>query len=142
MDPLSITASAIAVLGAVQQAGKCVQKLKAIREAPLELNLLLEEVVDLCQLLEHVKTAQKPPDYYEDEGAVPTERPKGLDWQISRTSTKLCELDQLIQHHASRAHRRKLDFGWVRGRQKANALRADLKLLRLNIAASLSATTS
>ena len=133
MDPLSITASAIAVLGAVQQAGKCVQKLKAIREAPLELKLLLEEVVDLCQLLEHVKTAQKPPDYYEDEearGAVPTERPKGLDWQISRTSTKLSELDQLIQHHSSRAHRRKLDFGWVRGRQKANALRADLQLPR------------
>ena len=141
MDPLSITAGAIAVIGAIQQTARCIERLHAIRQAPLELTLLLEEVADLSELLKHVQTAQKSPAYG-DGGPRPTEGPKGLDWQISRTSTKLNELDQLLQHHTSRTDRRTPDFGWVRGRRKANALREDLKLLRLNLAASLSATTS
>ena len=145
MDPLSITASAIAVIGALQQAARCVEKLRAIRQAPEELKLLCDEVADLSELLNHVKLAQRPPAYEEKGGVTPIESPRGLDHQISRTSTKLGELDQLVVEHASRTDRWKLDrghFAWLRGRQKANALREDLKVLRLNLAASLGASTS
>lgn len=138
MDPLSITAGALAVIGAIQQAAECIQKLKTIHQAPAELESLLEEVVDLRELLEQVQAAQKPPEY----GALPTEPPKGLDRPISRISTKLRELDQLLQYHSARMRRSRFDFGWVRGRQRANALRRDLKLLRMNLCTSLSATTS
>ena len=141
MDPLSITAGAIAVIGAIQQAGQCIDRLHAIRQAPLEVSLLLDEVADLSDLLKQIRDAQKPPDYGDGRPA-PKEGPKGLDWQISRTSSKLSELDQLLQHHSSRTRRRAPDFAWVRGRSKANGLREDLRLLRLNLAASLSATTS
>lgn len=143
MDPLSITAGTIAVIGALEQAAKCINKLRAIRQAPIELKLLLDEVADLWELLKHVQKAQRPPAY--GDGGVPSadkEQPKGLDWQITRTLAKLNELDSLLQHHSSRTNRRIPDFGWARGKQKADALRADLKLLRLNLAASLSATTS
>ena len=143
MDPLSITAGAIAVVGAIQEAARCIERLRAIRQAPLELQLLLDEVADLSEVLRDVQTAQKPPAYGDGRAQVrPTESPTGLDWQISRTSAKLSELNCLLQHHSSRANRRTPDYGWLRGRQQANALREDLKLLRLNLAASLSATIS
>lgn len=144
MDPLSITASAIAVIGAIQQAAICIERLRAIRQAPEELNVLCEEVADLSELLQHVQSAQKPPAYEKDALATPIS-PKGLDHQLSRTTTKLQELDRLVVDHASRTNRRKFDrghLGWLRGKEKANALREDLKVLRLNLAASLGATTS
>lgn len=146
MDPLSITASAIAVIGAIQQAARCVEKLRAIRQAPEELKLLCEEVVDLSELLQHVQRAQKPPAYEKDALTKPiSPKLEGLDHQISRTTTKLQELDQLVADHAARTDRRKFDrghFGWLRGKQKINALREDLVVLRLNLNASLGATTS
>lgn len=91
MDPLSITASAITVISAIRQAARCVERLRAIRQAPEELKLLLEEVADLSELLQHVQQAQKPPAYEKDGGATPIESLRGLDHQISRTSTKLQE---------------------------------------------------
>ena len=142
MDPLSITTSAIAVIGAIHQAGKCIDQLNTIRKAPRELSLLLDEVADLHELLKQVQQCQNPPAYAKDGAVRPTESPSGPDWQISRISTKLSELDHLLQRHSLRTTRRAPDFGWARGRQKANALRADLKLLRLNLAAGLSASTS
>ena len=69
----------------------------------------------------------------------------GLDWQIARTSSKLQELDSLIQEHASKPARFGIDhLGWSKGRQRVNTLRGDLKVLRLrlNLAASLGANTS
>ena len=141
MDPLSITASTVAVIGAIKQAANCINRLRAIHQAPLELKLLLEEVADLSELLKHVQTVQNPQAYGE-EITSPTKAPGGLDWQISRTSAKLSELNQLLQHHSTRTKRRTPDFGWALGRKKADALRADLKVLRLNLAASLSVNAS
>ena len=150
MDPLSVTASAIAVIGALGQAAKCVQRLRAIRQAPAELNSLLEEVVDLRALLEQIQTDQQARTRL-DGSAATSETPKGLaqlaQHHVERTSSKLQELDSLIGHHASftRTSRFKVDrrhLGWVRGRQKASSLCEDLKVIRLNLAASLGATTS
>lgn len=84
MDPLSITASAITVVAAIQQAVKCAERLRAIRQAPKEIKLLLEEVADLSELLNQCQAVQRPPAYG-DGSSRPIESPKGLDWQISRT---------------------------------------------------------
>ena len=51
MDPLSITASVIAVLGAVSATGKTICKIKALRRAPEELAALLGEVDALHSVL-------------------------------------------------------------------------------------------
>ncbi len=144
MDPLSITVSAVTLVGVIRQAVQCAERLRAIRQAPDEIKSLLEEVADLSELLKQLQLAQNPPAY-RDGFTRPTDTPKGLDWQISRTSTKLSELDSLVEDHASRTDRRRLDrghWGWAKGRGKANALREELRVLRLNLAASLGASTS
>lgn len=140
MDPLSITAGTIAVIGVVGQAAKCVQRLRAIRQAPAEVKFLLEEVTDLGELLQQIEAAQKP-----SSASATTRTISGLDWQIDRASTKLQDLDSLLQKQAIRTTRFGVDRGpwiWLHARERANALREELKVLRLNLAASLGATTS
>ena len=51
MDPLSITASVIAVLGAASTSGAAIRKLVALRKAPEELDALLNEGEALRSLL-------------------------------------------------------------------------------------------
>lgn len=143
MDPLSVTTGVIAVIGAVEQAAKCIQKLRAVRQAPSEIHLLLDEVADLWEVLRQVETAQRPAEYEKAVLLFEDERPaRSLDRLIIRTSAKLRQLDSLLQHHASRTQRRTPDWSWLRGKQKADALRSDLTTLRMNIAADLAATTS
>ncbi|KAL6411852.1 hypothetical protein AUP68_04231 [Ilyonectria robusta] len=47
MDPLSITASVLAVLGAVGQTAKALKKLWGLKDAPEELASLVNEVHSL-----------------------------------------------------------------------------------------------
>ncbi|KAI4203490.1 MAG: hypothetical protein LQ350_001828 [Teloschistes chrysophthalmus] len=141
MDPFSITTGVITIVGVIQQAAKCIKKLRAIRQAPQELRLLINEVADLWEVLRLVETAQRPPAYRESALPLEEEEPaKGLDRLIARTSGKLLELDSLLDHHWSHTQRRMPDFSWVRGKQRADALRADLTQLRGNISTALSAT--
>ncbi len=142
MDPLSITAAGLAFAGAIGQTGKCIQRLRAIRQAPLEIKLLLEEVLDLSGLLHQVKPTQSSRFDGTEQMVSPG---VGLEWQIGRTASKLSELDSLLQEHTanSKPTRFAIDhLGWPKRRQRANALRADLKILRLNLATSIGADTS
>ena len=137
MDPLSIATAGIAFAGATSQLAKCIQRLRAIRQAPLEIKLLLEEVLDLSGLLDQLEPTQRQTlNGSEKTGA-------GLEWHITRTSSKLGELDSLLQEHTSKPARFGINhLGWSKTRQRANALREDLKVLRLNLTASLGANTS
>ena len=137
MDPLSIATAGIAFAGATSQLAKCIQRLRAIRQAPLEIKLLLEEVLDLSGLLDQLETSQRQSlNGSEKTGA-------GLEWHITRTSSKLYELDSLLQQHTSKPARFGINhLGWSKTRQRADALREDLKVLRLNLTASLGANTS
>ncbi|KAL8678972.1 MAG: hypothetical protein Q9224_007073, partial [Gallowayella concinna] len=143
MDPFSVTTGVITVFGLVEQASKCIQKLRAIRQAPREVSLLLDEVADLWEVLQQVETTQRRPEYRESRPIRRGEtRQASIDRLIRRTSAKLEELDSLLQHHRSRAQRRTPDWSWLRGKQKADALLSDLTTLRMDITTVLSGITS
>ena len=140
MDPLSIATAGIAFAGATSQLAKCIQRLRAIRQAPLEIKLLLEEVLDLSGLLDQLAPTQR--QSLNINGSE-KKTGAGLEWHITRTSSKLGELDSLLQEHTSKPARFGINhLGWSKTRQRANALREDLKVLRLNLTASLGANTS
>ena len=141
MDPLSIATAGIAFAGATSQLAKCIQRLRAIRQAPLEIKLLLEEVLDLSGLLDQLEPTQRQVLNGSEKKEKKTGA--GLEWQITRTSSKLQELDSLLQEHNSKPARFGINhLGWSKTRQRANTLREDLKVLRLNLTASLGANTS
>ena len=144
MDPLSIATAGIAFAGATSQLAKCIQRLRAIRQAPLEIKLLLEEVLDLSGLLDQLEPTQRQRQTWNNiNGSESEKTAAGLEWHITRTSSKLRELDSLLQEHSSKPARFGINhLGWSKTRQRANALREDLKVLRLNLTASLGANTS
>ena len=141
MDPLSITAGTIAVIGAVGQTAKALQALRAIRQAPTEIQSLLEEVVDLDTLLEQIQadTKHRP---LRPEPSASHDGQNGLDRQVRRASEKLTELTTLLESHSKSqkiAGIERRHFAWRRGRRTASVIREDLKLIRMNITASLGA---
>ena len=71
MDPLSITASSIAVLSAVTSSGKGIGKLVSLRDAPLELQALSNEAEAFRNLLVIVQSSLRhiqASDAYEEFG--------------------------------------------------------------------------
>jgi hypothetical protein len=51
MDPLSVTASIIAVIGTARQITKNLQKIHILHDAPSELHALMNDVVDFQAVL-------------------------------------------------------------------------------------------
>ena len=56
-DPLSITAGAIAIGGAIQGIAKCISKPRALREASESLNALNNEILSRRALIDQTKDA-------------------------------------------------------------------------------------
>ena len=57
MDPLSFTASLVAVIGIVKQVGKGLKQLKALQRAPQELDVLLDENSQFEAILQAIDNA-------------------------------------------------------------------------------------
>lgn len=55
MEPVSAAASIIALLGTAKTASKGVQRLKALGDAPVELNYLLDDVSNFKSLLQGIE---------------------------------------------------------------------------------------
>ena len=143
MDPLSITTAVITICGVINQATICCQKLRALRKAPKELELLLEEVAGLKDLLHELEPIVRDAQVANRDGAwLGGPRAGGLCQHLDRAASKLRELDSLVHNCAHGEIRFGIDRGhlaWSGGRSKANALREDLCGLRLNLATSLQA---
>ena len=140
MDPLSITAGIIGVIGLAQQTGKAVQGLRAIRQAPAEIQSLLEEAVDFHALLQQIQADTNHSSVVAEPSASCGQN--GLDHQMRRASAKVDELSSLLESYSKSrkvAGIERRHFTWQRGRRKASAIREDLKLIRMNITASLGA---
>ena len=134
-DPLSITASIIAVVGAAEGITKTLAKFKSIRNAPDELLALINEVSDLNIILSNVQSyiihnTQKP--------QISQEELQNISTLINRAKEKLLELDQLIQYQLVKPEsipdRLKVSRReWLRARGTIEKLRQSLRDIRLNI---------
>ena len=93
-DPLSITASIIAVIGAAESIGKAFTQIRNIRNAPSEVLALINEVSDLRIILGDVER------YFirGNNGGQYSGQLQTMSRLVDRAKEYLLELDQLIQY--------------------------------------------
>lgn len=142
MDPLSITASTIAIIGVCRKLATCLKFLRDTSRAPDEALALTEELNDLQNVLTAV-------------GLVARERPNDvltvlltpLFTKADQIIEELCDVCgasfQRLRQDDNYTEQLKLQmlarFKWARGKHRVVELRENLKVLRLDFANSLAA---
>ena len=126
-DPLSLTASIIAVVGAADEVNKGLRRLKAAKDAPKGLQDLLGDVEQLEMVLNCVKSAVL------SSGSPPIE----LATLTGEAGSKLLELRSLIQYTLTKAGvSDKVDrWQWMKKGNEVERLRNQLGAIRLNLVA-------
>ena len=134
-DPLSITASIIAVVGAAEGVTKTLAKIKSIRNAPDELLALINEVSDLKIIL---RDLQNYVNQNMHRPQISQEELENISILINRAKDKLLELDKLIQYKLVKPEsitdqikvsRRE----WLRAKSTIEKFRQSLRDIKLNI---------
>ena len=146
MDPLSITASAIALIGACRKLVKGFKFLKQVSRAPEEILALTDELTDLQNTLTAISLATRnhrnafvgvllAPLFHKVEHII-----RELCSICSVCPNRLKEVeddvytDQLKTELLTR-------FKWTRARRRVSELRERLKIVRLDFANSLATVT-
>ncbi len=126
-DPLSVTASIIAVVGAADEVTRGLRLLKAAKDAPESLKDLLEDLTQLEMVLNGIKSGVLSP------GNPPVE----LASLIREAGSKLLELRSLIEYTLTKAgFSDKIDrWQWLRKGNEIERLRNQLGTIRLNLVA-------
>ena len=142
-DPLSITASIIAVVGAAEGVTKTLTKIKNIRNAPEELLALINEVSDLQIVLGDIQS------YTQTMTISPPIQDafQHLSVLIDRARNKLLQLDELIQYRLTKPEsavgRIKVSRReWATARTTIDNFRQSLRDIKLNIIAQMSVINS
>ena len=134
-DPLSITASIIAVVGAAEGVTRTLSKIKSLRKAPDELLALINEVSDLKIILRDVQSyiarnTQRP--------QISQEELDNISTLVNRAKDKLLELDKPIQYKLVKPEsisdqikvsRRE----WIKAKNTIEKFQQGLRDIRLNI---------
>lgn len=118
MEPLSAAASIIAVIGTARKAAEGLQSLKAIKDAPKELEDLLLEFSQIEIILHSYKNL--PTNFQE--------RSSNLARILGIAETKFNELDNLVHYTLTKAgSNEQVDrLQWVRKRLDTQRLREQL----------------
>ncbi len=133
MDPLSLTASVIAVAGAAQQVGKGLNVLKTAKDAPQGLDDLLSDVSRFEIVLEVVKNALS-----ESVRDTPA-----LTRVLSVAQGKLLEVNELVQYNLTIAGKNnKVDrWQWLRRGDEVGRLRTQLYGIQGDLTALISSNS-
>ncbi len=126
-DPLSVTASIIAVIGVAGEVAKGLRRLKAAKDAPEGLQDLLEDFAQLEMVLNGIKSAVLSP------GRPPVE----LATLIREAGSKLLELRSLIECTLTKVgvSDQVNRWQWLRKGNEVERLRNQLGTIRLNLVA-------
>lgn len=133
MDPVSFTASLITVIGTVKQVGKGLKQLKALQQAPQELDNLIDETSQFEAILQAIDNAPWSSSSIKPE----------LRIILSKAHEKVREFDALIQYTLTEAGTsKKVDrLQWVRKRPQVESLRSHLRDITLRIVSLIGVET-
>ena len=124
-DPLSVTASIIAIVGAANTVTKGLGHLKAAKDAPEGLKDLISDVAQLEMVLNRVKSVVL------SSSSPPIE----LATLIGEAGSKLLEVQSLIEYTLTKAGvSNQVDrWQWLRKGNEVERLRNQLGTIRLNL---------
>ncbi|KAI4174725.1 MAG: hypothetical protein LQ343_002096 [Gyalolechia ehrenbergii] len=146
MDPVSVAASLLTLLGAAATAGRALDRLSSLKHAPDHLIALVNEVSDLRVVLHNVRDAVQV-------RAKTTQECGNLAHIVHRASVKMSELNRLIygnlvktggtgcnslaDEDTVKASRR----AFLRHSGKIRALKDDLQELKLSLLVAMGTLT-
>ena len=127
MEPLSVTASVVAVLGAARRLSKGVGLLKAAKGAPEGLDDLLLHLSGIEDVLQAIQ----------DISTEPSTVSPGFTRVLNTAKAKFAEMDSLIQYTLTEAgESSKVDrWQWLRKRGEVEKLQRQLDGLRNDLTA-------
>ena len=133
MEPLSAAASVIAVVGAARKAAEGLQRLKAIKDAPKELEDLLLEFSQIEIILQSYKNL--PTNCEKRSGDLAT--------VLDIAGKKFDELDNLVHYTLTKAGgNEQVDrLQWVRKRSDTERLREQLARILVTLNTVLNTTS-
>ncbi|CAD6590422.1 MAG: hypothetical protein ASARMPREDX12_004359 [Alectoria sarmentosa] len=147
MDPLSLTASILAVIGASSAIGRGLKKTISARRVPDILLQLNNEVTDLQYVVQDIEDLlrQKAQTSREDRGLLPSYA--SLSWALGHTKQTLLGLESLIAYELStvdsRDGRTKINWiSWLRAESKVKSLKDDIRTDRVRLSSALSLLAS
>lgn len=139
-DPLSVTASIFAILGAFQQAKNGLNKLRSTFTSGGEVEALINEVSDLELVLRMLRDASYSVN--EQSYLSTSLASQGLKELLDRANRKLLQLNELLQYqlldvqdHPGQLRVRRV--AWSRKRGEIMRIQDELKSIRTNILTSL-----
>ena len=146
-DPLSITASIIAVVGAAEGVTKIAGKLKDIQNAPAELLALLNEVADLTLVLRNVQIFIRSQYSHGHGPPIPQEQFQHISGLVDRAKDKVLQLEKLIQYKLvkpdSTSNNIKVSRQeWTKAKKTIKDFQQNLRDIRLNITTHLTVINS
>ena len=134
-DPLSITASFITVISAVEGISKTFAMIRNVRHAPSEVLALINELSDLRSILEDIERY-----IIRDTNRLllPPEQMQTISTLVDKSKDYLLELDQVIQYrlvkvNSTSAELRVSRLKWIAAKQTIGRLRLGLRDIRLNL---------
>ena len=133
MEPLSAAASILAVVGAARKAAEGLQNLKAIKDAPKELEDLLLEFSQIEIILQSYKNL--PTNFQE--------RSSNLTTILGLAENKFNELDSLVHYTLTKAgSNEQVDrLQWIRKRLDTERLREQLGQILVTLNTLLNTTS-
>lgn len=141
MDPLSITAGILAVLGATKGATQCLRTIKNIHNAPLEVTTLTDELDRISALLDEILRLLEivPEDERFQYSSILT--------KYILSASRLMD-DMVLLLRSPSLHRLRLSdenakrAAWFRNKGKIKTLSTELKSVRLDLCLALHTLTA
>jgi light-regulated signal transduction histidine kinase (bacteriophytochrome) len=144
MDPLSIAASVVGILGAADQCVKGIAKLRALKQASSELSALINEIADLQTVLTQViALSQQLQGNFSDGSII------ALKSLLKRAEEQLLAFNALVQGDLSKPKSKRSGggirvdhLGWTFNKDHLASVQQGLRTTRLNLATALGVVNS
>lgn len=145
MDPLSITVSIVALIGAAQQVAVGLNKLASLRGAPAAVLALNNELSDLRLVLSEAEPLLLKHGRATAASQTVTStvaKDTRLKLSVEGAKDKLVELESIIQNRLLTRLGAIDKMGWLKEQDKIRKALEDIRVVRLNITAMLGIVTS